>query len=228
MVTRLAEDVWWFDCQGVNAYLVDSDAVTLVDTGMPWHAGTLQRGIETVVGTLAAVDRVLLTHFDFDHVGGLNRLHESGLDAPVYVGLEDEPHVSRRERPPWTNKKGLFQRVSDVVRSGPALPVETVTDGDTVGAFRAYHTPGHTPGYTAFIDADLSVAMVGDLVQERNGEFSVPPWFLNHDQSDAERSVRSFVDRAPAVDVVCQGHGTPFVDGGYEQLAAVANRRAEN
>ncbi|WP_302081477.1 MBL fold metallo-hydrolase [Salinibaculum rarum] len=226
MVTRLADGVWWFDLQGVNAYLVDDGEVTLVDTGMPWHASEIQTGIERVVGSLSAVDRVLMTHFDFDHVGGLNGLVDSGLDAPVAIGVDDEPYLARRERPVWHNRKGLFQRVTDITRDAPAVPLEPVEDGDTVGGFNVYHTPGHTPGHTAFVDESRSLALVGDLVRERGGEFRVPPWFLNYDHQEAEASLQSYVERAPAVDVVCQGHGTPFVESGSDQLSAVAGTLA--
>ncbi|MFC7133496.1 MULTISPECIES: MBL fold metallo-hydrolase [Salinibaculum] len=227
MVTRLADDVWWFDYQGVNAYLLrDEESLTLVDTGMPWHAGRLERDIESLVDGLAAVDRVLVTHFDFDHVGGLNRLADGGLDAPVYIGAGDEPFLAGREKPTWTNRKGALQRVTDIARSIPALPVETVDDGDEIGGFVAYHTPGHTPGHTAFVHEDLSAAMVGDLVRESDGAFEVPPWFLNYDQEQAEESLRSFVERAPDCDIVCQGHGTPFTERGAERLAACAGALA--
>ncbi len=229
MVTRLDDDVWWFNLQGVNAYLVeDEGTVTLVDTGMPWHAEEIQNGIERVAGSLAAVDRVLMTHFDFDHVGGLNSLTDSGLDAPVAVGVDDEPYLVQRERPAWSNRKGLFQRVTDITRDPPTLPIDPVEESDTVDGFDVYHTPGHTPGHTVFINESLSVAMVGDFVRERDSKFKVPPWFLNYDQDQAEKSVREFVERGPAVDIVCQGHGTPFVERGSDHLSAVAGALPAN
>lgn len=224
MVTRLADGVWWFDLQGVNAYLLDGDSVTLVDTGMPWHADAIQRGVERAVGSLSAVDHVVLTHFDFDHVGGLNGLVERGLDAPVAVGVDDESYLRRRERPPWTNRKGLLQRVTDLIRDTPSGPIEPVADGETIWGFDAYHTPGHTPGHTVFVDESRSVAMVGDLVRERDGAFEAPPWYLNYDQKQAESSVAAYVDRAPPVEIVCQGHGTPVVERGSERLAATVER----
>lgn len=227
MVTRLADGVWWFDLQGVNAYLVDDgDTVTLVDTGMPWHAGEIQNGIERIAGSLSAVDRVLITHYDFDHVGGLNSLIEAGLDAPVAIGVDDEPYLARRERPSWNNRKGLFQRVTDLARNAPIVSVDPVDDGDTIDGFDVYHTPGHTPGHTVFVNESMSVAMVGDLVQEQDGAFEVPPWFLNYDQEQTEESLRSFVERSPAVDIVCQGHGTPFVEHGSDRLSAAAGTLA--
>jgi glyoxylase-like metal-dependent hydrolase (beta-lactamase superfamily II) len=221
MLTRLTEGIWWFDLQGVNAYLVeDDDALTLVDAGMPWHHHRIVRGITTVAGSLSAVDRILVTHYDIDHVGGLDRL--GPLDATVYVGVDDEPYLSGRRRPDWRNRKGAFQRAADLVRGTPTLPVETVADGETVGAFTAYGTPGHTPGHTSFVHEDLSAAFLGDLVRETGGRFERPPWFLNYDHDRAGESIVAFADSAPDCGVACQGHGTPCTEGGSNRVAACA------
>jgi glyoxylase-like metal-dependent hydrolase (beta-lactamase superfamily II) len=222
MVTRLAEDVWWFDFQGVNAYLVDDDgAWTLVDAGMPWHGRRLVRSVASVAGSAAPLERVLVTHFDFDHVGGLDSL--SGLGATVYIGAGDEPYLTGRRKPGWNNRKGVFQRAADVLRDVPDLRVETVDEGDTVGGFTAYQTPGHTPGHTSFLHEGLSAVVLGDLVREADGAFDVPPWFLNYDHDRARGSVAAFLDRAPAFDIACPGHGTPFVTDGDDRLAECAD-----
>jgi glyoxylase-like metal-dependent hydrolase (beta-lactamase superfamily II) len=225
MVTRLADGVWWFDLQGVNAYLVEEDGYTLVDAGMPWHRRRLARGLETVAGSPAAVDRVLVTHADFDHVGGLGL---RDLDATVYVGVEDEPYLSGRRRPTWGNPKRTLQQVTGLVGGGSDLPVETVIDGDTVGGFTAYHTPGHTPGHTSFVHEELEVALLGDLVRERDGAFAVPPRFLNADDGRARESVVAFADRAPAFEIACPGHGSPVVTGGRERFRTCADELRAN
>lgn len=218
MVTRLVDGVWWLDFGGVNAYLLeDADGYTLVDTGMPWHRRRLVRGLEAVAGSPAAIERVLITHADFDHVGGLDL---QGLDATVYVGGEDEPYLSGRQRPEWGNPRRALQQVTGLVRGGGDLPVETVEDGDTVGNFTAYHTPGHTPGHTCFVHEEQSVAFLGDLVRERNGAFAVPPRFLNADDDRARESVADFAGRVPAFEVACPGHGSPVVSEGSDVLAA--------
>jgi glyoxylase-like metal-dependent hydrolase (beta-lactamase superfamily II) len=221
MTTRLADGVWWIDLQGVNAYLVEDGAtLTLVDAGMPWHGGRLQQALSSVGGSASAVDRILVTHFDFDHVGCLDRV--PGLDAPIYVGVEDEPYVSGRQRPDWRNRKGAFQRAVDLFRDAPDLPIETVADGDAVGGFTAHHTPGHTPGHTCFVHEGLSAAFLGDLVRESDGAFERPPWFLNYDHDRAGESIVAFAERAPAFEAACQGHGTPASTGGSDLLAECA------
>jgi glyoxylase-like metal-dependent hydrolase (beta-lactamase superfamily II) len=222
MATRLVDDVWWFDLQGVNAYLIrDGDALTLVDAGMRWHSSRLAREIRRVADDVSDVDRVLVTHFDFDHIGALASLDD--LEAPVYVGVEDEPYLAGRAKPDWTLGKGTFQRVTDVMRDPPSQPVETVEDGDTIGGFTAYHTPGHTPGHTVFVHESLSAAFLGDMVRERDGDFERPPWFLNYDHSQARESIAGFVERAPEFVIAAPGHGRPVTREASAVLARCAD-----
>jgi len=225
MVTTLTDGVWWVDFQGTNAFLVDDDGtLTLVDTGMPWHSSRLARAISQV-GSIGDIERVIVTHFDIDHVGGLGRL--GSLDATVYIGAADAPYLRGEKRPPWDNRKGLLQRALDVTRTAPDLPVEPVEDGDTVGSFTAYHTPGHTPGHTAFVSEELSAGLLGDLVVESNGRYELPSWYLNYDGDQARESLVDFADRTGDFAVACQGHGTPFVDRGADRVREAARRAEE-
>lgn len=223
MVTKLSEHVWWIDLVGVNAYLVDDDGVlTLVGAGFPWDGNRITAAITAVGDTVDDLERVLITHYDIDHVGGLARLDD--LDATVYVGRPDVPHLLRDENPPVTSQKGLFQRAVDWWRDVPTLPIEPVDDGDTIGSFTAYHTPGHTPGHTIFASESLSVAFLGDLVRESGGELVPTPWFICADYDRNLETIGSVVDRLPPFEIACPGHGTPFVESGTERLSACAEQ----
>jgi len=224
MATTLTDDIWWVDLQGTNAFLVDDGALTLVDAGMPWHSSRLARAVSQV-GSVGDIERVIVTHFDIDHVGGLGRL--GGLDATVYVGAEDAPYLRGEERPPWGNRKGILQRALDMTRTTPDLPVEPVEDGDTVGSFTAYHTPGHTPGHTVFVSEEHSVGLLGDLVVGSDGRYNPPPWYLNYDDHRVRASLVDFADRADEFAVACQGHGTPFVERGADRVREAARRVEE-
>jgi len=228
MVTALADGVWWYDLGGVNAYLVDEETatdgevsgVTLVDAGMPWHGTGLIAGIAEAGYELADVDRILLTHYDMDHVGGLADL--DGLDATIYAGSTDAALVTGERNPPWDNHKGLFQRATSGLLSAPTNPVETVTDGDTVGSFTVYETPGHTPGHVAYVSEAASVGMLGDLVRESDGHLSASAWFISYDTDAVATSINDLVERAPPFEVLGIGHGRPFQRGGSDRLAQLA------
>jgi len=223
MSTKLRENVWWMALSGVNAYLVDDGGtITLIDAGTPLDRRAIEQGITSAVGTIAEVDRILLTHFDIDHVGTLHRIE--ALHAPIYVGAADSQYLTRERRPPWRNHKGAFQRLVDVVRQSPSMPTETVADGDRIGSFTAYSTPGHTPGHTAFVSEALSAGFLGDLVRESDGDLVAPPAMICYDHEQARQSIVDLADRAPDFEAACPGHGVPFKEGGSQRLVDCAER----
>jgi glyoxylase-like metal-dependent hydrolase (beta-lactamase superfamily II) len=225
MVTELHEGVWHVDLSGVNAYVVaDGDVTTLVDGGMPWHADRIRTALERVAGGPGAVDRILVTHYDVDHVGALGRI--GGLDAPVYAGQPDADYVAGRAKPNALSKKGLFQRVLGARYRPPSGGVTTVEDGEAVGSFTCYHTPGHTPGHIAYVHEERSVALLGDLVRSTNGGFKPAPWVMSDDTSAIRRSIRDLARRAPAFEVGAPGHGEPVATDGAERLRRCADEHA--
>jgi len=221
MGIQLDSDVRWFDLGSVNCFLVEDDGVlTLVDAGMPSHADDVESEIEAAGHAVADVERILITHYDFDHVGSLSKLPD--LDAPVYVGEADTPLLTGAKLPRWWNHKGLLQLATRPFLDRPELTIRPVRDGDTVGSFTAYHTPGHTPGHTVFLSESLGVAFLGDLVREKNGRLEASPWIVSYDTDRVDASVRSLADRAPDFEVAAMGHGVPFEHEGSERLRELA------
>lgn len=217
MATKLAPGIWVVDLPGTNAYVVeDGDATTLVDAGFPWHADRLADALRVAAGGPAAVDRILLTHYDVDHVGGLGRI--DGLDAPVYAGHPDAGYVAGTANPPLGTKKGLLQRALGWRLRPSTGPVTAVDDGETVGGFTCVHTPGHTPGHVAYVHEAHSLVLLGDLVRSTNGGFKPAPWLLSDDTAAIRRSIRTLVDRAGPFEVGAPGHGAPVVGDAGERL----------
>jgi glyoxylase-like metal-dependent hydrolase (beta-lactamase superfamily II) len=222
MATELRPGVWQLELRGVNAYLVeDGEDLVLVDTGTPFDADRLRSAVAATGHDLRSVDRVLVTHYDFDHVGGFGRLDLGG--APAYAATPDSDYLTKRRAPPLGNHKGALQRAFRVLLRAPE-EVRTVEDGDQVGSFTVYRTPGHTPGHVAYVSEALSVAFVGDLVFESDGEFTASPWLLSYDTDAVNESIHDLADREPAVECVCPGHGVPFIRDGSVRLAELGQR----
>ncbi|WP_458186791.1 MBL fold metallo-hydrolase [Haladaptatus sp. NG-WS-4] len=175
MAQELAAGVWLlelgFPVVGANAFLVDDGEVTLVDAGLPWFG--VRRELRDAGFSPTDVDRVLVTHYDVDHVGGLRNLPD--LDAPVFVGERDANLLSGVYDPPLLHHKGAFHRLARELVTIPAhLDVFPLEDGAQVGGFTAFHTPGHNPGHTVYVHDELGVGLLGDLVWERHGVLSPP------------------------------------------------------
>lgn len=221
MATRLAEGLYRFELRGVNGYFYDEAAAGvgedryLVDAGTPWDADRIRAGVADAGYALADVDRVLVTHYDLDHVGALAKLTPA-LEAPVVAAEPDASYLTGERKPPLTNHKGAFQRATRFLLSTPHLAVERVADGDAVGSLTAYHTPGHTPGHVAYVDE--RVGFLGDLVSEDGGELDPSPWVISYDTDAVAASVRSLAERAPDFEAACTGHGDPLTEAGKAAL----------
>jgi len=230
MAVELRPGVWQVGLRGVNAYLAeDEDGLALVDTGLPWQADSVRRGLEVAGFPMRDIDRVLLTHYDVDHVGGLRSLLDSadggdgggGGGIEVCCGEGDADLVVGNRKPPLSLPKGLSQRLGRVLTPSVDSPVRALGDGDEVGGFEVVATPGHTPGHVAYVHEGLEAAFLGDLVRaDGDGGLELSPWLLSSDTGRLEPSVRRVLDRAPAFEAACVGHGDPIRSGGRDALAA--------
>ncbi|WP_424008480.1 MBL fold metallo-hydrolase [Haloferax denitrificans] len=223
-MTIPTDSVRRFRLRGVNAYLVSGGSETvLVDAGTPWDRDRLLRGLARSDLDPGAIDRVLVTHFDLDHVGTLASLSLRD-DVPIHLAEPDASHLTGASKPSLTSLKGVAQRALASFVERPTNPVEVVRDGDELGGFVAYRTPGHTPGHTAFVHEGHGVAFVGDMVRESNGRLGLLPGFIATDAAENRRSVREFAARCPPVDVVAMGHGEPVTEYGFGALKRLADK----
>jgi len=228
MVERLADGVWLLDLGlfpplATSGYLIDDGDLTLVDPGLFWNRPTLRTEIERAGYALSDLDRVLVTHWDLDHAGGLGALVPA-FDGPVYLGAADLALVRGESHPPLLHHKGLFHRVARRLFPLPAgLTYRSVADGDRIGSFRAVHTPGHNPGHTVFVH-DSGVAFLGDLVWGQEGGLRPPFWGDSYDMAEIRASIRAFAERAPDFEVAAMAHGEPVRSGGREALRDLAAR----
>ena len=143
-----------------------------------------------------ALDKILLTHGHFDHVGGVRVLKER-TGASVYVHPDEVDRMLAAPRQGAIFGLGVPK---------PPAPDVLVRDGDIVAlsdqTFRVLHTPGHTPGHVAFVSGGL--AFVGDLIFAGSiGRTDLPGG--SHDA--LLRSVREKIFTLPDDTILLPGHG---------------------
>lgn len=229
MAERLAVGVWCLNLGfpapfGANAFVVDDGQVTLVDAGFPMNANRLRGELTDAGVAVDEIDRVLLTHYDLDHVGGLSQLTPD-LDAPAYLGEADLALLDGSWDPPWFHHKGLFHRGLRRLYQPPSnLEFRQAADGDRIGGFTAYHTPGHNPGHMAYVHEALDVGLLGDLAWSKPDGLVTPIWLDSYDMKRLRRSVRAFADRASPFEVAGVGHGEPLRTGGHQAVRDLAAR----
>ncbi len=138
----------------VNAYIVEepvSKKAIVIDPGDDGEAL-----LDEIRARGLSVEKILLTHGHFDHVGAVRILREK-TGALVHLHAADAGRMATARR------QGLMFGLSV---DDPPAPDVIVAEGDRVGlggyAFAVLHTPGHTPGCVSYLCGEI--AFVGDLI----------------------------------------------------------------
>ena len=153
----------------VNAFLVEADVLTLIDTGTPGGAGKTLKALERSGRRPEEVQRIILTHRHADHAGNARAL--AGVTAAqVHVAPEDAAYVRDGSEQPRPQVATLLGRalVPYVKVALPwrldAVPAvqESLVDDSTVGPFRVVWTPGHTAGHVSLLWPERGILFTGD------------------------------------------------------------------
>ncbi|MFB6118712.1 MBL fold metallo-hydrolase [Halosegnis sp.] len=227
MTRRLATGLWLLESGLVtplatNAYLIDArecdgpkSAVTLVDTGLPVNYPSLPSELADAGYEPADIDRVLLTHYDIDHVGGLREL--DGFDGPVYLGERDAALARGDWTPTLFHHKGLFHRLARPFFDFKGVDLRPLADGERIGDFTAHHTPGHNPGHVVYAHERLDTVFLGDLVWAEAGGFTPPFWLDSYNMRRLRESIRRLAE-GPPFERGLVAHGDPVLTGASERL----------
>lgn len=197
-VTEIAPDVYDITVKTLGdaryrVFLFDGETPTLVDAGFP----------DTVDAVAAAADRlgitperIVVTHGDPDHVGGLAGLVERfDLETWVPEGVDVEVPVDHR-----------------------------FGDGDAVGPFTAVHVPGHTDAHHVLIDEAAGVAVIGDALFGADarglpaGHFVLPTAHYSADLAAADDSLSRLLGNDFEVGLVY--HGSSVIEGASGKIEA--------
>lgn len=157
---RISENAWRLNASSLShSFLLRtaSGSWLLVDTGYPFGTRRLAKEILRATGTL---DGILLTHHDFDHIGGI-RAVQSQFHCPVYVHEQDIPFFfGTPKEPPSKNRTqklaALWTHRPEDVRGLSDMPFPDV---------QWIWAPGHTPGHCVFHFED--VLLSGDMFSNR-------------------------------------------------------------
>ncbi|MEE8599837.1 MBL fold metallo-hydrolase [Euzebya tangerina] len=235
--------------RAINVYVIeDGDGVTLIDAGWndteyehPVAREAVDAGLAAAGAEMGDVNRILVTHVHYDHVGQATELVRAGAggywlgerDKPSFDKLTSDPLASRAERMALLETYGATELADRSRARKPMLtepvdwdePERWIDDGDThttaVGAFVAIATPGHTAGHHVFHLPERRLLFAGDHVLPR-----ITP-SIGLESNTNRLALVHFLEslakiRNLDVDLVLPAHGAPWPDlaGRVDELVA--------
>ena len=153
---KIADNIFLVPGVVANPYiLVDSDGLTVIDTGLPGSQKKILAYITSLGKTARDVKRILLTHSDLDHVGGLAALQKL-TGARTYASQVEANAIAAGRASRQINPSGIslrrvmFSLLRPFMKASPFQVDEILVDGQVLpvlGGLRVIETKGHTPGH---------------------------------------------------------------------------------
>jgi glyoxylase-like metal-dependent hydrolase (beta-lactamase superfamily II) len=247
-----------FPLQTANCYYIHDTHPMLIDTGVHSAAAlnAVEAGIEKAGGTLAGLERIVLTHGHTDHVGLAGKL-AAVSKAAVYLHRWDSPKIISGDKAKTAltlERFGRFLEAAGVPGSlagaivggfaarvhslvSPLKRFELLDGGETFDfddfQLRVVHSPGHTAGSICLVNAQRAELFAGDTLLEKITpnpvvEVNLPP--IGQEYRSIARYRQSLATIALLGNArVLPGHGPAFADaaGRAAALAEHFNRRRQ-
>jgi glyoxylase-like metal-dependent hydrolase (beta-lactamase superfamily II) len=197
----------------VHCYLVDG---TLFDTGL---------GLGDVSWDDVAVERIAITHFHPDHVGGAAAA-AAATGAPVFQGGLDYAQCERvwgsddwpERMASWFRRHGVPREgADDLIEQGHAfaafvkyaLDPDLLYEGSMLAGWEVLELPGHADGHLGFLRDGVLIG--GDhLLEPISPAVGLYPDSRPDPLGDYLASLERTIELAPRV--VYPGHGEPIDD----------------
>jgi glyoxylase-like metal-dependent hydrolase (beta-lactamase superfamily II) len=209
-----------------NPYLlIDPDGLTLIDAGLPGSHRKILRYMASLGYAPRDLKRILITHSDYDHVGGLAPLKAASgarvFASPVEAQAMAEGHASRPVKPRRLITRLLFGLMGGLFKPPRIRVDELLSDGQTLpvlGGLRVVETLGHTPGHISLFAPSAGILFCGDSIVSGEEGLRGSSGANNWDQAKSDESVRK--QAALGARILCSGHGPVVMDaaGKFPQM----------
>ena len=222
---QITDRLYQISLGSVNAFLLEGDGLTLIDTGLPGSTEKLLAAIRKGGKNPEDIRNVVLTHWHPDHAGNAAEVQQR-FQARVYAHAAESAILEQGGGPRpryltpgfvnWMVFNLFIKRVSHHVP--PVVINERVHDGDLLpiaGGLLVVHTPGHSAGHMALLLEQDGVLIAGDICANVMGlGYST----LYEDLAVAQQSILK-VTELP-FDKAVFGHGGPVLHQANAQLKA--------
>lgn len=216
-----------------TAYLLTNDAngLTLVDTGPAHFDRTILRYLTQIGHQPSDVQRIILTHRHFDHMGSAAALKQA-TGATVWAHPIDIPQIdgTEKNRMPKGAAGAVMSAVVPLVFPiRPCAVDKQLADGQAIdlgslGDLQVVFTPGHTLGHCSLLLSSRRLLILGDALNNFSGVPQIPFDAVNDDTNLTRKTAIDLATRALPADALVFGHGNPILNNGQAALQKAATK----
>lgn len=200
----------------------DEKNLILVDTSYPLLADLVLEAVRQAGSDPSAIDMILLTHQDIDHVGCLKDILARCPRAKAACHEDEAPYI-RGDRTPVKYEALPENHELRLAYARRTVPVDrTLKDGELLpfcGGIRVLHTPGHTPGHLCLYVERARTLIAGDALNMTDGALSGPNPVYTKDMTQAYRSLEKLLPLQ--IEHICTFHGGAYHGDGNAALRAL-------
>jgi len=199
-----------------NVYLLEDDDPIIVDTGSGMYADTTLEDISKMV-PLKKVERIVLTHSHFDHIGGAEAFQKA---TGARLFLHEEEALPMKAGDDSLTVSDMFGSRLNKLDIEPLKSGQRLKCGSS--ELEVIHSPGHSPGSIVLYDKSSASAFVGDTVFCDGG---VGRWDMpGGDLAQLMKSLRRL--GSLGLRSMYPGHG-PYAEGDAQQHLRLAAKYIE-
>ncbi|ATW26592.1 MBL fold metallo-hydrolase [Candidatus Formimonas warabiya] len=218
----------------------DKDEVVLVDAGFPHQVQQFRDAFAKAGVPFDRLSRVIVTHADADHVGGLaGILHDSPQKITIFAHEKERPYIEAELPPirlaqmeaqlkilPEERRQQvavLYESLKANYKKLGANVDETVEDGEQLpycGGIKVVYTPGHTPGHICLYHQRSKTLVAGDAFNVEGGVLVHAPEFTCLDKEQYDKSLKKLA--MYDIETVLCYHGGLYRDHPNRSIAELA------
>lgn len=164
----------------------DDDNMILVDAGYSGQYDAIRDAFIKEGIHFESINKIIITHQDLDHFGGLPEVLESSKHKIEVMAHEnDKPYIQGEKQLVRLNSNFLNSMPKDRQKMVKQMfenfvPVDvdtTLADNQELpfcGGITVIHTPGHTPGHLCLYHQKSKTLIVGDAMNIMDGKLIGP------------------------------------------------------
>ncbi|WP_278538947.1 MBL fold metallo-hydrolase [Fusobacterium varium] len=182
----------------------------LIDCSTSGSLPLLEKEAEKNNFDLSNLTKIIITHHDHDHMGGLYEIKGKYPHIQVVSSLIEKPYIEGTKKSLRLEQaEKIYPTLSEaekinaeyfhnILKSIKHVPVDITIDGDKeldwCGGIKIIATPGHMPGHISIYSREFKTLITGDAMVAQKGELFIANPQYTLDMKEAIKSIEKFLD----------------------------------